>query len=84
MAESRQRRNADGPQAGDEAPLTEAGAPPVQEQQRTSLEEPQTISGRPRDEGDEGIERSGPQTPGRKDPEATQPPGRQDDERNTL
>jgi len=65
------------------APPTEAGAPPVQQQEQTSLESPD-ISGRPPGEGEDTIERTGAQTPGRKDPEAVQPPGRQDEDRNTM
>ena len=67
-----------------ESPVTQAGVSPVQQQQHTSLEGPETISGRPRDEGDDTIERTGAQTPGRKDPEATQPPGLKDEKRNTM
>jgi hypothetical protein len=83
MAQSRQRRPDGDTNAGNETPMTQAGAPPRQEQERTILEGPETISGRPRDEGDDAIERSGPQTPQRKDPKATQTPG-QKKERNTL
>ena len=68
----------------DEAPVTQAGVPPLQQQERTSLEGVETISGRPRDEGDDTIERTGAQTPGRKDPEATQQPGLQKEGRNTM
>jgi hypothetical protein len=78
----KEERMANEPQ--DDTPVTQAGAPPAQQQERTSLEGVETISGRPRDEGDDTIERTGPQTPGRKDPEATQPPGLKDEKRNTL
>jgi hypothetical protein len=71
-------------QPGSETPLTEAGAPPLQQQERTSLDTPATISGRSRDEGDDTIERTGAQTPGRKDPEAVHPPGHQDEDRTTM
>ena len=55
-------------------PSAEAGAPPVQEQERSSLDSP-SQSGRPRDEGDDRIERTGRQEAPRSDPEAIRPPG---------
>jgi hypothetical protein len=65
-------------QRGDDAlspPLTEAGAPPAQELQRSSLDSP-SQSGRSRnDRVDERLERSGPQETPRSDPEALRPVG---------
>jgi hypothetical protein len=84
MAKTRSTKQVDRTVDPNESPVTQAGVPPVQQQERTSLEGPETISGRPRDEGDDATERSGAQTPGRKDPEATQPPGQKNDKRNTL
>lgn len=67
----------------EQPPLTEAGAPPLQEQERSSLDAP-SQSGRPRDEGDDRIERSGQQAPPRSDPEAVRPPGSPSPDDNTM
>ncbi len=68
----------------DEAqPHTEAGAPPAQHQERESLDNP-SQSGRPRDEGDDRIERTGAQKSPRSDPEAVRPPGSPRPDDNTL
>jgi hypothetical protein len=61
----------EGERAG--VPPAQAGAPPVEQQERSSLDSP-SQSGRPRDEGDDQVERSRDQTP-RTDPEAVRPPG---------
>jgi hypothetical protein len=67
----------------DDLPPTEAGAPPVQEQERSSLDNP-SQSGRPRDEGEDRIDRTGAQTPSRSDPEAVRPPGSPRPDDNTM
>ena len=67
----------------DEVPPAEAGAPPAQEQERSSLDNP-SQSGRPRDEGEDWVERSGAQTPSRSDPEAVRPPGSPRPDDNTM
>ena len=66
-----------------ERPLSEAGAPPRQEQERSSLDSP-SQSGRPREEGDEAIERTGEQNPPRRDPEAVRPLGSPGPDDKTL
>jgi hypothetical protein len=66
-----------------EPPLTEAGAPPVQEQERRSLDSP-SQSGRPRDEGDDRIERTGAQAPAHSEPGAVRPPGAAGPDDNTM
>jgi len=68
----------------DEArPQTGAGAPPAEHQERESLDNP-SQSGRPRDEGDDRIERTGAQKSPRSDPEAVRPPGSPRPDDNTL
>jgi hypothetical protein len=64
-------------------PPTEAGAPPVQEQERSSLDSP-SQSGRPRDEGDDRIERTGAQSPSHSEPGAVRPPGAAGPDDNTM
>ena len=66
-----------------ERPHTEAGAPPAQHQERVSLDNP-SQSGRPRDEGDDRLERTGAQKSPRSDPEAVRPPGSPRPGDNTL
>lgn len=65
-----------------DVPPTQAGAPPKEQQQRSSLDSP-SQSGRPRDEGDDQIERSRDQTPPR-DPQAVRPPGASEPDDNTM
>jgi hypothetical protein len=65
-----------------EGPMTEAGAPPLQEQERSSLDDPSQF-GRPRAEGDDPIERTGAQHP-RSDPEAVRPLGSPGPDDNTM
>jgi hypothetical protein len=66
-----------------EVPMPEAGAPPLQEQERSSLDDP-SQSGRPRDEGDDSIERTGAQGSPRRDPEAVRPAGSPGPDDNTM
>jgi hypothetical protein len=72
------------PREGDDAgpPPTQAGVPPVEHQERSSLDSP-SQSGRPRDEGDDQVERSRNQAP-RSDPEAVRPPGSPAPDDNTM
>jgi hypothetical protein len=67
----------------DAVPATEAGAPPAQEQEHSSLDNP-SQSGRPRDEGEDWVARTGGQTPSRSDPEAVRPPGSPRPDDNTM
>ena len=60
--------------ANKQPPPAQAGVPPLQDQERTSLDSP-SQSGRPRDEGDDRIERTGRQDVPRSDPEAVRPLG---------
>ena len=68
---------------GDEVPSTEAGAPPAQEHERSSLDSP-SQSGRPPDEGEDRIDRTGAQNPPRRDPEAVRPLGSPQPDDNTM
>jgi hypothetical protein len=61
---------------------TQAGAPPEEQQQRSSLDSP-SQSGRPRDEGGDQLERSRDQAP-RRDPQAVRQPGSPGPDDNTM
>ena len=66
---------------GDE-PYTQAGAPPRQDQNHTSLDTT-SPSGRARDEGPDAVTLTGAQRP-RRDPDATTPSDANPDDRETL
>ena len=63
-------------------PNTQAGAPPRQDHNATSLESAD-VTGRPRDEGPDVVERSGPQ-PARPEAPAILPSDIDPDDRETL
>jgi hypothetical protein len=66
-----------------DSPPSEAGRPPAQQQERTSLDSA-SQTGRSRDEGDDVLERTGAQSPPRSDPEAVRPLGAPKPGDNTM
>jgi hypothetical protein len=65
-----------------ESPNTQAGAPPRQDQNKISLETADR-TGRPRDEGSDVVQRSGPQS-ARPEPPGLVPSDVDADDRETL
>jgi hypothetical protein len=63
-------------------PITQAGVPPRQDQNKTSLETADE-TGRPRDEGSDSVQRSGPQS-ARPEPPGLIPSDVDADDRDTL